>query len=393
MKAMIRLLMTCALVVGLTGTATAQEENAELELVHWPLYIGATDGPDGTRGVTPTAFFGRITGLLPNADYYFGPTGGAYGFIKEGTTATRGSRWNPDTGQWQSPSTAGFAGTSDADGVLERWFFIRPPSDFPYADQDNEDFRVRIRIFRAGMDGHLQFDNDSPADLVALQVHADAPSGYEGAWIVGDVGTDFEGYVAVVYENVTDDRPLNAWLVQNHDIGQEGDRGGNIDDAEEGRTAGRFITFVPPNTNIGRIEIRDEVTGELIGGQNSTEWRSGDAGSVTFLADLDAFAVSIDQIGTEIPAGFMLSQNFPNPFNPQTRIEFSIPQSQQVHLAVYNLLGQQVATLVNGVVSAGSHAVSWDGRSASGQVLPSGVYIYQMRAGNVVQSKTMTFIK
>jgi len=83
--------------------------------------------------------------------------------------------------------------------------------------------------------------------------------------------------------------------------------------------------------------------------------------------------VEIEKWDTNLPSAFSLHQNYPNPFNPTTNIEFSIPQSEFVTLKVYNILGQEVATLVSERLSAGQYKYDWD---ASG--LASGVYLYRL---------------
>ena len=90
----------------------------------------------------------------------------------------------------------------------------------------------------------------------------------------------------------------------------------------------------------------------------------------------------------QLPDGFSLSQNYPNPFNPTTKINYSIPQATNVQLTVFNILGQKVATLIDGRQFAGSHTVNFDARN-----LASGVYFYRLKAGKVVQQRKMTLIK
>jgi len=94
-----------------------------------------------------------------------------------------------------------------------------------------------------------------------------------------------------------------------------------------------------------------------------------------------------------LPAGFALSQNYPNPFNPMTGIEYALPRASHVELTILNQLGQTVATLVEGVRSAGRYTVYWDGRDDSGGRVASGVYLYRLRAGEFVQTKTMLLLK
>lgn len=94
-----------------------------------------------------------------------------------------------------------------------------------------------------------------------------------------------------------------------------------------------------------------------------------------------------------LPTSFALSQNYPNPFNPTTEIQFDIPNRSKVKLSVFNVLGQQVRTLHNEELAAGSYTVTWDGRSDGGTPLASGVYFYRLDAENFVQTKKMMLIK
>lgn len=105
--------------------------------------------------------------------------------------------------------------------------------------------------------------------------------------------------------------------------------------------------------------------------------------ALTITRNLD---VSTERV--EMPLVFSLSQNYPNPFNPATNIKFTLPETIDVRLEVYNIAGQRVATLVNTQMNAGEHVVSFDGRA-----LASGVYIYRIIAGDFVQSNKMTLIK
>ncbi len=97
---------------------------------------------------------------------------------------------------------------------------------------------------------------------------------------------------------------------------------------------------------------------------------------------------SSDEGIADIPVEFSLNQNYPNPFNPTTQIEYAVPETGQVRLDVFNVMGQRVATLVNESMSAGNHTVTFDARS-----LASGVYMYRLQAGNVVLTRKMTLVK
>jgi len=84
-----------------------------------------------------------------------------------------------------------------------------------------------------------------------------------------------------------------------------------------------------------------------------------------------------------------LFQNYPNPLNPQTSIVFALPTQQNVELAVYDLSGRVVKTLVNGAVEAGIHSIEWNGLDEAGSPAPSGVYFYKLRAGEFEQSRKL----
>ncbi len=94
------------------------------------------------------------------------------------------------------------------------------------------------------------------------------------------------------------------------------------------------------------------------------------------------------------PTDFVLQQNFPNPFNPVTSISYKLSNRETVTLAVYNMLGQRVRTLINGKAqAAGAYKVQWDGRDESGALLPSGTYFYSLKAGEKLQTRKMILLK
>jgi hypothetical protein len=95
----------------------------------------------------------------------------------------------------------------------------------------------------------------------------------------------------------------------------------------------------------------------------------------------------------ELPVDYSLKQNFPNPFNPTTDVQFSVPETGTVKIQIYNTLGQEVRTLFTGTMERGTRVVRFDGRDNNGSVLPTGTYIYRMSAGSFVESKKMMLLK
>ncbi len=81
-----------------------------------------------------------------------------------------------------------------------------------------------------------------------------------------------------------------------------------------------------------------------------------------------------------LPAAYELKQNFPNPFNPSTTITYALPRQSHVVLIIYNILGQEVVRLVDGMEEPGTKSVMWNGHSAAGSSVSSGVYFYRLEA-------------
>ncbi len=94
-----------------------------------------------------------------------------------------------------------------------------------------------------------------------------------------------------------------------------------------------------------------------------------------------------------IPQEFSLSQNHPNPFNPQTSIRYALPQDAHVRLTIYNVLGQKVARLVDEHQQAGYKTLLWDGKDENGNLLASGVYFYRLDADKFTEVKKMLLVK
>ncbi len=103
---------------------------------------------------------------------------------------------------------------------------------------------------------------------------------------------------------------------------------------------------------------------------------------------INANITGIRQADNNIPENFLLKQNYPNPFNPSTQINYSIPSAQKVTLKVYDELGKEVTTLVNGEQAAGNYTVDFNASD-----LASGVYFYRLQAGSFIQMKKMILMK
>jgi hypothetical protein len=96
---------------------------------------------------------------------------------------------------------------------------------------------------------------------------------------------------------------------------------------------------------------------------------------------------------SQLPAAFSLSNAYPNPFNPTTNIQFNVAKSENVKLIVFNILGQKIATLVNGVMKAGSYTATWNGKDAFGNSVASGIYFYRLESQSFNSTKKMILMK
>ncbi|MBK7255853.1 MAG: T9SS type A sorting domain-containing protein [Ignavibacteria bacterium] len=104
--------------------------------------------------------------------------------------------------------------------------------------------------------------------------------------------------------------------------------------------------------------------------------------------------VGVQNTQNTVPDKFELSQNFPNPFNPSTDINYSLPKSSDVSLIVYDILGNEIRTLVNEAnKNSGSYSVNGDGTNDAGMKVSWGVYYYKFKTGNFIQVRKMLLIK
>lgn len=109
-------------------------------------------------------------------------------------------------------------------------------------------------------------------------------------------------------------------------------------------------------------------------------------------------AVSTSAMGIDgnetIPDEFALNQNYPNPFNPSTQISFDVPQGgEHIMLNIYNILGQNVSTLVNGVMNPGTYTMEWNATDEAGNPVASGIYFYELRSSSFIARKKMLLIR
>lgn len=159
----------------------------------------------------------------------------------------------------------------------------------------------------------------------------------------------------------------------------------SVDVAAKGITFSGYSDAQNPFT-LSAVHNLDDGTSALIG-------------SVTATVTKDtAITLSISYLGlaageADLPTEFALSQNYPNPFNPSTTIRYALPEDANVRLRVYDIAGRLVKTLIQGTQNAGYYYVMWDGTDNAGKATASGIYIYELVAGDFRQVDKMIFLK
>ncbi len=104
-------------------------------------------------------------------------------------------------------------------------------------------------------------------------------------------------------------------------------------------------------------------------------------------------SVGVDNRSETFPQGFVLEQNFPNPFNPSTTLRYELPEDGLVNVTIYDMMGRQVSTLVSSQQAAGYKSIQWNATNDFGKPVSAGVYLYQIQAGEFVQTKKMVLLK
>lgn len=151
---------------------------------------------------------------------------------------------------------------------------------------------------------------------------------------------------------------------------------GDIPPAETAWTIGEYGLFINENCSGGiNASLKVDIFSE-----NEYFW------SDTF--SIHIYPIGINDNLTDLPEDYFLSNAYPNPFNPVTNIEYALPKSGKVRLSIFNILGNEVAILVESKQSAGFHSVSWDASNVA-----SGIYFYRLTSGNFVATKKMVLLK
>ena len=361
---------------GMLLFSIASAQDTTLTVHVFPQYVG---GAPSTTGLEqPVALFVEWAGLEANTAYEQQHVG----FLTRGTSTVRGSKWANNN--WISPSTKTAFMSTDANGKMKAWVFIRTPSSY-IVGVDTALFRFRVN--KVGSSVNITKEQGY---FISLHVSDTAKGVTAGAVVYGHLDTVAQnnpGKFVAVYQNNGDTRPLATWLVyKSPQTAIEATLYNTRLDTLYVR-AGYFQLVVPTNTPIGRIEIRDS-SNAVLRYARSTAWKSGGAGSETNLNLQSGIVLSYIRESETMPEAFSLSQNYPNPFNPTTNIRFTLRERGEVLLRIYDVAGRLVETLVNDVLAVGTYSVDWKASN-----LASGTYFYTLETGQFKQTKKMLLLK
>jgi hypothetical protein len=216
------------------------------------------------------------------------------------------------------------------------------------------------------------------------------PNGTGGTNLFAGTGGGFPGYGTGAYRST--------------------DNGGNWSAVNNGLQTHSVLSFAfSPNGKGGANVYAGTDSGVFVSTNNGANWSAANndlklaifslkvfgtnlfAGtyfSGVYLRPLVDMVTGVEPSRNEVPKSVALRQNYPNPFNPSTVIRYALPSHSHVNLTIYNTLGQQVATLVNGEMEAGYHEVRFDGSR-----LASGVYFYRLQAGTYAETRKLLLLK
>ena len=153
-------------------------------------------------------------------------------------------------------------------------------------------------------------------------------------------------------------------------------------------------TIYAPQSRI-KVEDQAEVEGALIGSRIEFKKNVAFTGNLAGHLDLSSAPIVAKPVTSNqaIPERFALLPNYPNPFNPETTIRFSLPEAVHVQLDIYDILGQKVRRLMDDDLSAGSHQVRWNGRDDRDRAMSSGMFFYRVQAGEFHAAGRMLLLR
>ena len=243
---------------------------------------------------------------------------------------------------------------------------------------------------------------DQPLYVDEFKIHVSVDDGATWALVDSTMETGLWYWASYMY-NLTqhiDDATSFKVAFQYHDCGGEWGYGVAIDNVaiKEGDDF-TWLTVSPyKGTSVAIGNLNDSISVQI--GVYGTDDNFTIAEDIVIASDYSELTVQIG-VGVEVaidesgltPFEFALHQNYPNPFNPETNIQFDVAENSDVNVSIFNIMGQKVATLVNGNMDAGIYHIKWNGLSDKGITLPSGMYFYKMKSSEYQSVKKLVLVK
>lgn len=351
-----------------TGTSAYwPRENGREYLAMGSLYVGAIGG--GQRRVSSSDYYEGDWSRTPGTTYTLAPgvsdQDGSVTYDDLSTFSPIGVRVHQQSYQWSAPTRDDFIvfqytiKNLGRNGNLSNVFvspWLDPAVTVPPFEENYDDL--------AGYDSqrHMIYVYDSQND----------PGGYIGLKLLG-TGNVPHTVLAYGPQDAGGDDALRYQFMSN----------GGITIPTDPADYGVLLTAPPFSLAVGDSAT---VAYGLVLGANLSELQ-------THADTLEAIYGSIrtgvaEARSDQIPTSYFLAQNYPNPFNPSTTIRYALAQAGQVSLKIFNLAGEEIASLINGKQNAGEHKIQWQA-----QGVPSGVYFYQLRAGDHVETRKMILMR
>ena len=384
-----------------------------------PLEVAFIVNPYGE--VTPNTPFGDVEPFFIVIDRFFGDPdkqleinfGGTFGFLEPYAVA-EGSVWGHSAAE--GAITVGAIDVND-DGLNDiEPFSSRGPSRIFFKPDGTPTFEVRDKPDVVAVDG-VSVTGSGGFPTTFFGTSASAPHAAAIAALM------LEHNPSLSPEAIK--QKLIATALDRGEPGFDFVYGGGLVNAFEALlgsdTDAPNCRIVSIQEDILTVEVHDTGSGlyriQPIKSENATlsipSFAQGTQEAVTFLATkvdpkqratvvVEAFDVAgnsrlcdpvVTRVSADVPVAFGLDQNYPNPFNPMTKIRFKLAEPGPVDLTVYDLLGREVASLLQTQMEAGLYEIEWDARDNANQLLPSGVYLYRLDAGTFSESRTMVLVK
>ena len=243
--------------------------------------------------------------------------------------------------------------------------------------------------------GYVEVSIETDEDITGFQFKIDPSPNLNAEFLVENI--DLSTYDVYDYEVSGYDEEL--WFMDGTEVDETFKLFGNSEGLVIGFNLGNPSLYIEGTGEpqiLVRVPWTYEIgqTGSISIGENPRFIKPGEGGlppQYIQTTSTEDFPLSVEQI--DIPSQFILNKAFPNPFNPKTQIDFGLPYGSHVELTIYGIDGRYIKTLVSSFMARGYYSLDWDGTDVDGNNVSTGIYLYQLIAGNVILSEKVSLVK